>query len=441
MLYGFYFYMGCVPDLDVQTPVELEDIDGDGWTVAEGDCWESSTQPHQVTGALPHALTSADIYPGALEQWYDGIDQNCDGIDDFDRDNDGFVPDIYAGIQTLGLDGSGDLPSGDCNDQADTLHPNALEDIADSIDSNCDGQELCFTDRDFDGAGIDETTLGPLDCIGDGVSPNAEDCDDSNPYVFPQNPEQCDGTDNNCDGSLSNDEFDLDGDGYVPCIVAEYGWQGDQTTLGGNDCDDGNPDHFPGQVWYYDADGDGYGSYRSESERRTSCAPSGYFTALNSDDCDAANPDIHPFAPEALDETDSNCDGMEADGHLCVGTPFGTEQYFLMCPILTTASEAADICTQYGYDGLASVMNAAENQQLMSLNAFSDNGVWLGASDEAIENQFEWSDGSFWSYDNWYTNHPYTNGVESSCVSMISNGQWLELSCNSLFTGLTCNIR
>lgn len=39
-----------------------EDADGDGWTVADGDCDD----------------TDADVYPGALE-WPDGIDNNCNG--------------------------------------------------------------------------------------------------------------------------------------------------------------------------------------------------------------------------------------------------------------------------------------------------------------------------------------------------------------------------
>ena len=31
-----------------------------------------------------------DIYPGAEDEWYDGIDANCDGADDYDQDGDGF---------------------------------------------------------------------------------------------------------------------------------------------------------------------------------------------------------------------------------------------------------------------------------------------------------------------------------------------------------------
>ena len=33
--------------------------------------------------------TDASVYPGAAETWYDGIDSDCDGADDMDRDGDG----------------------------------------------------------------------------------------------------------------------------------------------------------------------------------------------------------------------------------------------------------------------------------------------------------------------------------------------------------------
>jgi len=56
------------------------DEDNDGWPAAE-DCNDSNS----------------DIYPGADEIPYDGIDQNCDGFDLEDVDGDGFVSDIVGG--------------------------------------------------------------------------------------------------------------------------------------------------------------------------------------------------------------------------------------------------------------------------------------------------------------------------------------------------------
>ena len=48
----------------------------------------------------------------APDVWYDGIDSNCDKMDDFDQDGDGFVLDDYEGIETLGVVGTGLLSGG-----------------------------------------------------------------------------------------------------------------------------------------------------------------------------------------------------------------------------------------------------------------------------------------------------------------------------------------
>lgn len=65
------------------------------------------------------------IHPRAEEIWYDGIDQNCDGQDDFDQDGDGYRSDKHGGD--------------DCNDRARKVHPCAPEFIDNYSDNNCDG--------------------------------------------------------------------------------------------------------------------------------------------------------------------------------------------------------------------------------------------------------------------------------------------------------------
>ena len=65
---------------------------------------------------------------------------------------------------------------------------------------------------------------------------------------------------NNClVDTLGADEVDSDGDGYVACSLAESGWAGSESKLGG-DCDDGNAEINPTTLWYADEDGDAYGT-------------------------------------------------------------------------------------------------------------------------------------------------------------------------------------
>ena len=68
-----------------------------------------------------------ETYPGAREQWYDGIDQNCDGLGDDDQDGDGY----------LAIEVGGD----DCDDRRDSAYPGAPE-VCDPFDHDCDGEPL-----------------------------------------------------------------------------------------------------------------------------------------------------------------------------------------------------------------------------------------------------------------------------------------------------------
>lgn len=135
-----------------------------------------------------------------------------------------------------------------------------------------------------------------LDVDGDGVgdvcdncpsTPNADqanadgdpagavcDCNDSEPTIYPGAPELCNGIDDNCNTLI----------------------------------DDGAGDVV---TWYQDADGDNFGDDAVSLE---DCVqPSGY--VLDNTDCNDADPDIYPGAVEICDGKDNNCDGT-TDG-LC----------------------------------------------------------------------------------------------------------------------------
>lgn len=101
------------------------DADGDGYGGTAGT----------LTGcAAPEGYAASDgdcddgdlaVHPGADDAWYDGVDANCDGADDFDADHDG--------DRALGY-------GGDCDDQDPNVSSHAEEGWYDAgIDNDCDG--------------------------------------------------------------------------------------------------------------------------------------------------------------------------------------------------------------------------------------------------------------------------------------------------------------
>ena len=97
----------------------------------------------------------------------------------------------------------------------------------------------------------------------------AEDCDDRFPegaLIHPGAAEDCDGVDQDCDGSV----------------------------------DDG-----AGRYWYLDLDGDGYGD---PAALLVTCATPAGYSAL-AEDCDDTDPERAPGVEELCDGLDNNCDG------------------------------------------------------------------------------------------------------------------------------------
>ncbi len=186
----------------------VDDADGDGFSVEEGDCDDGSDLTH----------------PGAAEQC-DEEDNNCDGalpaIEE-DGDHDG----------STGCDG-------DCDDTDASFHPGADEGC-DALDQDCDGSPGPL-ELDADGDGYAECqgdcddsdpSIQPEDFDGDGSSVCGGDCDDENPSVNPNAAEACDGIDNDCDG-MTDESVDGDGDGFSLCD---------------GDCADLDPDIHPGEA-------------------------------------------------------------------------------------------------------------------------------------------------------------------------------------------------
>lgn len=362
--------LGCGPGT-APTDDDLADADADGSPASE-DC--DDADPARA--------------PGRQEICGDEVDGDCDGVADDDEEN--CRTDRGGASGAVDHDDDGYLPGEDCNDNDEDAHPGAA-DPCDGVDSDCDGFDgrvggetledcsdpepvhgpfLYGPDRDGDGftSAQEQLCLCAADLELQAEAPGSlaeglgDDCDDDDLEVHPGAAEDCSadgvGQDRDCDGLLAGDEYSLDADLLLDCVVG-YRPDADGDGLGsdaatslcicddgyipagvssnGEDCDDGDAAVEGCQLWYEDADRDGYPADPDAEPDESGADAVGQSFCLCPDeepassdlgliselelptdwDCDDVSALVNPAAAEVCedgereDQMDNNCDGED----------------------------------------------------------------------------------------------------------------------------------
>lgn len=318
---------------------DLLDVDGDGYPGISREDYEALPVHEPWPQGMPPEFDCQDlpipdfpegyetnIYPGAPEIWYDGLDGNCAGNDDFDQDFDGFASAAYADVYT------GDLPATDCMDTDPDVYPGSPipNEPYDGVDQDCSGLNVYDPDGDgrlTPGYNADAATfvsrysyeltwIPDADCMDigdrfhdDEVDPDlaarthrrtpGEDC--------PSDSLSCeetwyDGYDDACDdvagGRVVRNDFDQDGDGF----------------LRRSSDPDADRAAFLAYVDRYRnfTNSRGEQPYRAAFESTFGSTEGEILDWFNarSNDCDDTDPAINPLAIERLgDGVDRDCDG------------------------------------------------------------------------------------------------------------------------------------
>jgi hypothetical protein len=300
-----------------------EDCDDNSLTFTDGDGDGFGGVDFAACGVLLDGDCNdgmASVNPLSIETCGNGIDEDCNGMDD--------NCEIFGCTNSMACNYD---PTATIDDMS-CIMPST--EICNGIDDNCDGeidelvQNTYFADLDLDGFGdinnatfacsqpqgyvdnafdCDDNVITYMDTDGDGYGSNvvdacgafnSGDCIDFDDSVNPGAIEVCDDIDQNCDGTVDEGVLltfyaDVDNDGFgdlnnsVLTCSQSAGFVTDNT-----DCDDT-------QILYVDFDLDGYGS-----NVQAACGVS------DTTDCDDLTSTVNPGVTEIPNNNvDENCDG------------------------------------------------------------------------------------------------------------------------------------
>jgi hypothetical protein len=200
---------GVDDDCDNDTDEGFDDK-GDACTVGVGICEQTGTLVCTGDGSGTECSVSAGT-PDGDETCGDSLDNDCNGLVD-----DGCPCDFNG--QSAGVCGTATLVElGNCAEPAGYEND---ETLCDGVDNDCDGDDdegvttTYQADADGDNYGDPADTIEACTQPAGYIQPRVdgrEDCDDGDPWTYPNAPEICDDKDNDCSGG-ENDASDDEND-------------------------------------------------------------------------------------------------------------------------------------------------------------------------------------------------------------------------------------
>ncbi len=214
------------------------DADADGYGDAAGPA-VLSCEPVAGHALLPTDCDDGDdaVNPAELESC-NGVDDDCNGVADFDAGDGDLEDDDRDGVADERCGGL------DCDDR-DPHAAGTFAELCNGRDDDCDGMVDEATTAsdwfvDLDGDGVGAGSAMRMCIVGSGFVPTGTDCNDGDRQVLPGATERCNGVDDDCDGVVDEratarcsgpDAVFVCGDGY--CQI-------NRCPDGRGDCD-GNP--------------------------------------------------------------------------------------------------------------------------------------------------------------------------------------------------------
>ena len=201
------------------------DTDGDGTP----DALDLDDDEDGISDEEESAAGSDPLNPASTPEVCDGVDNDGnDGIDEGftktaffrDQDDDGYGTPLDGGLACTAPPGYV-ADSSDCQDQDAAINPGATE-TCDGLDNDCDGSiddgATSAFHRDADGDGFGDPGDGGFACTAPpGYVADSSDCQDQDAAINPGAAEVCNDVDDDCDGSVDENDIcrapDTDGDG------------------------------------------------------------------------------------------------------------------------------------------------------------------------------------------------------------------------------------